>query len=274
MNAKSRTLPSHWWWDLSTRDFAALDTENIVAILPVAAVEQHGPHLPVQVDACLNAGVIARCVEMMDATTPVLVLPAMPVGKSNEHTAFPGTLTFSWDVLTRMWIELGECVLRAGVRRLIIFNSHGGQPQIAEIVARELRVRHKMLAVTTSWSAITKKSDLFDASELRHGIHGGDVETSMMLALRPDLVAMEHAKNFVPLSVQLEADGAMLTPEGAVGFGWQAQDLDGAGACGDAAKADAERGEILIERAAQALLKLCEETSAFPLSRFDNTPGG
>ncbi|HEY8579924.1 MAG TPA: creatininase family protein [Beijerinckiaceae bacterium] len=265
-------LRSHWWWDLSTRDFAALDVESMVAILPVAAVEQHGPHLPVQVDACLNAGVVARAVELMTPQTPALVLPAMPVGKSNEHTAYPGTLTFSWDVLTRMWIELGECVLRAGVRRLIIFNSHGGQPQIAEIVARELRVRHRMLVVTTSWSAITAKSDLFDAAELRHGIHGGEVETSMMLALRPDLVAMEHAANFEPLSVELEAKGAMLTPEGAVGFGWQAQDLDPAGACGNAAKADAERGRELVERAARALLRLCEETAAFPLSRFDARP--
>ncbi len=264
------SLKSHYWWDLSTRDFAGLDMSQVVAILPVGAVEQHGPHLPVQVDACLNAGIINRCVALMDVQTPVLVLPAMPIGKSNEHLAYPGTLTFSWETLTRMWIEIGESVLRAGVKRLIIFNSHGGQPQVMDIVCRELRVRHGMLAVSTSWFGLTPQDDLFSAAELRHGIHGGEVETSMMLAMRPDLVAMEHAGDFVSLSVELEAAGALLTPEGAVGFGWQTQDLAPAGACGDATKADAERGEILMDRAAHALLRLCHEAAAFPLSRFEN----
>jgi creatinine amidohydrolase len=242
----------------------------MVAILPVAAVEQHGPHLPVQVDACINAGIVARCVSLMQAQTPALVLPAMPIGKSNEHISYPGTLTYSWDTLARMWIEIGESVLRAGCKRLIIFNSHGGQPQIMEIVCRELRVRHGMLAISVSWFGVTQVDDLFSAHELKHGIHGGEVETSMLLALRPDLVDMERAGDFTPLSVEMAAAGGLLTPEGAVGFGWQTQDLSPAGACGDAAKADAERGRILIDRAAHALLRLCQEASAFPLSRFDN----
>ncbi|MDB5570413.1 MAG: Creatininase [Hyphomicrobiales bacterium] len=266
----AQSLKSHYWWELSTRDFAALDMSAMVAILPVGAVEQHGPHLPVQVDACLNAGIVARCVALMDPQTPALVLPAMPVGKSNEHISYPGTLTFSWDTLARMWIEIGESVLRAGCRRLIIFNSHGGQPQVMDIVCRELRVRHGMLAIGTSWFGVTRMDDLFSAHELKHGIHGGEVETSMMLALRPDLVDMRQAGDFTSLSVALEAEGAMLTPEGAVGFGWQTQDLAPAGACGDAAKADAQRGQELIERAAHALLRLCHEASSFPLSRFEN----
>lgn len=268
----SRRLPSHWWWELSTRDFASLDLSKVVAILPVGAVEQHGPHLPVAVDAAINVALLDRAVAMMTDATPVLVLPPSSIGKSNEHTAFPGTLTLSHETLTNVWLEIGASVHRAGVQRMLLLNSHGGQPQIVEIVCRELRIRHQMLAVGTMWSRITKQDDLFDPHERKHGIHGGEIETSVMLAAFPKLVRMEHAANFVPLSVELEQAGGLLTPEGAVGFGWQAQDLCAEGASGNAAAADAKRGEILIDRAAQALLKLCDEISNFPIDKLRIKP--
>jgi creatinine amidohydrolase len=261
-------LKSHWWWDHSVKDFAEMDMANTVAILPVAATEQHGPHLPVRVDAAINAGMIQRAVDLMPADLPVLVLPMMPVGKSNEHHAFPGTLSLSHETLFRLWFEIGESVLRAGCRRMILFNSHGGQPQVADIVARELRVRHEMLVATATWWNITEQDDLFSAMELKHGIHGGEVETSVMLHLHGDLIAMEHAANFAPLSIAIEQAGGMLTPEGRVGFGWQTQDLEPSGACGDAASADAERGRIVVERAAEALVRLCKEVQCYPLSRL------
>lgn len=265
-------LPSHWWWDLSARDFATLDLSRVVAILPVGAVEQHGPHLPVCVDAAINVAVVGRAVSMMTETSPILVLPPTSVGKSTEHTAYPGTLTLSHDTLTNVWLEIGASVHRAGVERMLFLNSHGGQPQIVEVVCRELRIRHGMLAVGTMWSRITRQDDLFDAHERKHGIHGGEIETSVMLAAYPDLVKMQHAANFVPLSVELENKGGMLTPEGAVGFGWQAQDICAEGASGNAAAADARRGGILIDRAAQALLKLCDEIAEFPMEKLRAAP--
>jgi creatinine amidohydrolase len=213
----------------------------------------------VRVDAAINESIVARAVAMMHDTTPVLVLPAQAIGKSNEHIGYPGTLSLSHDTLINVWLDIGTSVHRAGIERLLIFNSHGGQPQIVDIVCRELRVRHGMLAVGTMWSRITPKSDLFDAHELTHGIHGGELETSVMLASHPSLVRMELAQNFRSLSVELEARGGLLTPEGAVGFGWQAQDLCADGACGNAAAADAKRGETLIDRAARELIRLCEE---------------
>jgi creatinine amidohydrolase len=261
-------LKSHAWWDYSTREFAALDMGRVVAVQPVGAVEQHGPHLPVRVDAAINAGILARAMDQMPDDLPVLVLPMMPVGKSNEHAAFPGTLTLSYETLARVWFELGESVHRAGCRKIIFFNSHGGQPQVAQIVCRELRVKLGMLAVDCMWSRTITKSDLFSASELAHGIHGGEVETSVMLHLHPDLVDMGLAGNFAPLSVGMERAGSLLTPEGAVGFGWQAQDLEPSGACGDAASADAARGAVLVDRAAAALLRLIREVEQFPLARL------
>ena len=261
-------LKSHWWWDHSTKDFAEMDMANLVAILPVAATEQHGPHLPIKVDAAINQGIIAEAVGLMPDDLPVLVLPMMPIGKSNEHHAFPGTLSLSHETLFRLWFDIGESVLRAGCRKLILFNSHGGQPQVADIVARELRVRHEMFVVTATWWNITKQDDLFGTTELKHGIHGGEVETSVMLHLHGDLIAMEHAANFAPLSIEIEKAGGMLTPEGAVGFGWQTQDLEPSGACGDAASADATRGGIVVQRAAEALVQLCREVHAYPLERI------
>ena len=260
------TLKSRYWWDLSTRDFAALDMASIVAIQPVGAVEQHGPHLPVRVDAAINEGIVKRAIELMPDDLPALVLPPLPVGKSNEHTTFPGTLSLSYETLARVWTEIGESVHGAGCRRIIYFNSHGGQPQIMDVVCRELRVKLGMLAVGCSWFRTVDSSDLIDAAERRHGIHAGQSETSVMLHLHPDLVDMAQAKNFVPLSVTMERDGLMLTPEGAVGFGWQMQDLQKDGASGNAAAADAATGQELVERAAKALVRLIGDVSKFPLS--------
>jgi creatinine amidohydrolase len=265
-------LKSHWWWDLSTRDFAELDAERVVAILPVGAVEQHGPHLPVRVDAAINAGIVVRAVELMPADCPALVLPMMPVGKSDEHLAFPGTLTLSYETLARVWFELGESVHRAGIRKILFLNSHGGQPQLLQIVCRDLRVKLGMFAATAMWSKLIDVNDLFSAHEKRHGIHGGQSETSVMLHLHPDLVEMDRAENFVPLSVQIERESEMLSPEGAVSFGWQTQDLNPKGACGDATKATADLGGIVVERAAARLLALIEEISRYPLSRIVTPP--
>lgn len=261
-------LKSHWWWDLSTRDFAELDAASVVAVLPVGAVEQHGPHLPVRVDAAINAGIIARAVELMPADCPALVLPMMPIGKSDEHLAFPGTLTLSYETLARVWFELGESVHRAGIRKILFLNSHGGQPQLLDIVCRELRVKLGMFAVSAMWPSLIDMDALYSAEENRHGIHGGQSETSVMLHLHPDLVEMDRAENFVPLSVQIADESELLSPEGAVGFGWQAQDLHAKGACGDATAATAELGRETVERAARRLLVLIDEISRYPLSRI------
>ncbi len=260
-------LKSHWWWDLSTRDFAGLDLANVVTVFPVAAVEQHGPHLPVRVDAAINAGIVARAVEKMSPAFPALVLPPSAIGKSDEHLAFPGTLTLSHETLARVWFETCACVHRAGGRKILFLNSHGGQPQVMEIVCRDLRVKLGMFAVSSMWSRFTDMDDLFDAQERRHGIHGGEVETSVMRALHPDLVDMDAAGDFAPLSIELERANGMLTPEGAIGFGWQTQDLHPSGACGNAAAADAERGRIVVGRAVDGLLALIEEIAAYPIER-------
>lgn len=267
--SKSQTtrLPRARWVEMSTIEFASIPSDTI-AVLPVAAIEQHGPHLPVFVDACINATVVDRTIELLPGDLPVTILPTQMVGKSNEHLAFPGTLSLSAETVIRLWTEIGESVARAGIRKLVLLNSHGGQPELAQIVARDLRVNHSMLAVCINTYDLGMPPGAFSAAELRHGIHAGAYETSIMLAARPDLVDMGHADDFVPISVTMERDYRFLGPEGIARFGWQTQDLHPSGACGNARDADADRGRESIELHAQNLIVALREVHRFPTAEL------
>ena len=261
-------MASFYWADHSTAALAAKDLTRTVAVLPVAAVEQHGPHLPVGVDAFINRAIVERCVRRLQPQHDVLVLPTMAVGKSDEHLAFPGTLAIDGATLSQVWLNIADSLHRAGIRRLVFFNSHGGQMALMDIVCRDIRIRFGMLAVACSWFRLTSVDDLFSRHEISHGIHGGDIETSMMLAIAPHLVEMDKAEDFVPLTVAIEESGSPLTAEGAVGFGWQAQDLHEAGVCGNAAAACAEKGEKVLDRAAADLVGLIEAAAIFDITRL------
>jgi creatinine amidohydrolase len=260
------TRPARYWHDLTSEEFASLDPERTVAVLPVAAIEQHGPHLPVFVDACLNRGVVERTLDLLPEDLPVLVLPMQSVGKSNEHLRFPGTLTLSAETLIRVLTEIGEGVARAGVRKLVLFNSHGGNVQVLEIVARELRVRHAMMVTALAWSGLPKPAGLFPDDEFRFGIHAGAVETSMMLHLRPDLVDMSKAQDFRTLMQDVEEQQYReLTILGRVSVGWMAQDVNPHGAAGNALLATPEKGRALVDNAAERFAQLLAEVSRYPL---------
>jgi creatinine amidohydrolase len=251
---------------MTWEEIGALAGERTIALLPVAAIEQHGPHLPLGVDVCLVEGVLARAIELMPSELPVVILPTQTVGKSDEHLAFPGTLTCDAATLVAQWTQIGEAVARAGVRKLVLFNSHGGNPSVMEIVARDLRVRLGMVVASASWYSFGIPEGLFPAHEVRHGIHAGAIETSMMLHLRPDLVRREKARRFDSLGERLAAQNRWLGPGAAAKIAWQTQDLNPDGACGDATAADAERGAKLVEHAARCLTELLAEVDRFPVS--------
>lgn len=265
---------ARYWHELKSSDFAALDPDRTVALLPVGAIEQHGPHLPVGVDALINQGIVRRTLELVPESLPVLVLPMSWVGRSEEHGDFPGTLTLSAETLQRVWREIGASVARAGIRKLVILNSHGGQVQTMQIVARELRIAHSMLTVAVSWPQLGLPEGLVAAEEARSGIHAGDIETSLMLALHGELVAMDEARDFVPLARRLREEAPILESLGPAGFGWQAQDLHEAGACGDATIADAARGAAMLEHVAGRLNGLLAEISRLDLAILREGPPG
>ncbi len=254
-----------WWHEFAAREFDGVDPMRTIAILPTAAVEQHGPHLPVGVDTYLNLGCLELLAERVPADLDVRVLPIQQIGKSNEHIWARGTISSTAHTLIDLWTEIGQSVSRAGVKKLVIVNSHGGNVSIIDIVARELRVREGMLVVKTAWSNFAAPEGLLTDEEQRHGIHAGDVETSMMLHFRPELVDMSRAENFASIAARDEQRFNYLRPTGPHAYGWIASDLNPSGAVGNAANATARRGRQFAEAQVKAMLELLAEVEAMPL---------
>ncbi len=261
-----------YWRDLTTEDVDGLDREKTILILPVAAVEQHGPHLPLSVDADINEGLIEATLVALPEGRSVFVLPQQTVGWSDEHGGFAGTLSIEPETLADAWRNIADSVAAMGFRKLVVFNSHGGQTEIVKTTARKLRLSHRMLAVMVNWFTLPDVSDLFDTDELAHGIHAGAVETSLMLHLRPDLVRADRIGRFDSVGLEMARDFKRLKPTGPVSFGWETQDLHASGAVGDAAAATAEKGRMVIERTVQALVEVLDDVDAFDLSRLRQRP--
>ena len=263
------TLSSHRWADLNTRDFALFDPSRTVAVLPLGATEQHGPHLPLSVDSVLVDGVVNASLAHLNAADPVLFLPTQTVGLSTEHTAFAGTLHLSPQTLIQVWCDIGASVARAGVKKLLMFNAHGGNVGLMDVVARELRAQHGLIVYSSSWYNLPLAASVmgqFSADEHRFGIHAGDIETSMMLALSPTHVDMAQAQNFASTSQDRAAHYAVLGNGKSAKFGWHMQDYNPQGAAGNAAAATAAKGEALVQSAGEQLALLLKELVALPLS--------
>jgi creatinine amidohydrolase len=264
-----QALASHRWAELNTRDFAALDPAHTVAVLPLGATEQHGPHLPLSVDTVLVDGVVNAALAHLAATDPVLVLPTQTLGLSTEHTAFAGTLHLSPQTLIQLWCDIGASVARAGVKKLLMFNAHGGNVGLMDVVARELRGRHGLIVYSSSWYNLPIDAGVmsqFSAEEHRFGVHAGEIETSMMLALSPSRVNMVEAKNFATASQDRAKHYAVLGNGKSAKMGWHMQDYNPHGAAGNAAAATAAKGEALVHSAGEQLALLLKELVALPLS--------
>ncbi|HEY0032816.1 MAG TPA: creatininase family protein [Devosia sp.] len=254
-----------WWTDFSASEFDSLDPMNTIAILPIAAIEQHGPHLPVGTDTIINQSMIELLATRAPAGLNLRILPVQAIGKSNEHIWSKGTITHQATNLIDAWTQIGLEVARSGIKKIIFINSHGGNEDIMSIVARELRVRAGMLAIRSGWR-FTPDGVLTDL-ERRHGIHGGDAETSLILHFKPDLVDMTKADNFVSITARDEQQFKHLRPTGAFGhlYAWIASDINPSGAVGDAASASAEKGRTIAEANVTGMLEVLTEIAAMPL---------
>jgi creatinine amidohydrolase len=270
------TLPNRDWMEMSWQEIAGAGeaTGRWIAVLPLAAVEQHGPHLPLGVDAFIAEAYLARVRTILPDELPVSFLPVQRIGVSVEHLAFPGTLTMSAATAIGAWTEIGESLARAGLRKLVIVTSHGGNSAPMELVARDLRTRLRMLAVTVGWHRFGYPEDTFPDEEKKHGIHGGDIETSLMLAAMPETVRMEKAHNAMPATIEMAREFKWLGAYRPAGFAWMTQDLHATGAIGDATLASAEKGEAALTRGAQAFVELLREVDRFDLARLREGPLG
>jgi creatinine amidohydrolase len=277
------TTPSRFWADHSTQDFARRmasgQAAQTLAVLPVAATEQHGPHLPLSVDTVLVDGVVGAALPHLPDALDVLFLPTQAVGLSPEHARFPGTLTLKNETIIRLWTDIGESVAAAGVKKLVLFNSHGGNVSLMDIVARDLRARLDLLVYSVSWFNLPLQGEegqdvnaLFSADEHRFGIHAGDVETSMMLALDPAHVDMAQAQDFHSTSQDRAQRFAILGNGKSAKLGWQMQDYNPVGAVGNAAAATADKGRTVVAAAGRSLAQLLVEIDQLPLSTLVAAP--
>jgi creatinine amidohydrolase len=257
-----------WWGDYRTIEYAGIDPEATIAVLPIAAIEQHGPHLPVSTDTSIMQGMLNEVIAILPDDLDIRILTIQSVGKSNEHLHAPGTLTLPATTLIEAWTELGASVARAGVRKIVFVNSHGGNEEIMGIVTRELRVRHQMLAVKTSWQRFGRPAGMYTELEDRHGIHGGDVETSLMLHFRPDLIDMGKAENFVSNVARAEKDFDLLRQTGTHAFAWIASDLNEHGVVGDASIATAEKGRLTARFQAEGFVRLLSDVRKANLADY------
>ena len=265
------TVPPRDWTDIHWPDFAGSGLERWIAVLPLAATEQHGPHLPLGTDVMIAQAYLTRVRELLPDTLPVTFLPLQPVGLSTEHIDFPGTLTLPTDVALKTWFALGESVARAGVKKLVMVTSHGGNSAAMSVVAQDLRARHGLFVVTTGWSRLSATAGLFVAAEVQHGIHGGAVETSIMLARYGQHIRSEAIADFRSSAIATAKDYRLLSTNRPAPFAWQAQDLHPSGAVGDATQASAEKGERLIDSGARAFCELLADVDKFDPKTLSNT---
>lgn len=257
-----------WWGDFNAADFQDIDPEKTIAVLPVAAIEQHGPHLPLSTDLSIMQGMLATMIDRLPESQDVRILPIQQVGKSNEHLYAPGTLTLPATGLIDAWTELGASVARTGIRKIIVITSHGGNEEIIGIVTRELRVKFNMLAVKSSWMRFGLPDGMYSEFEARHGIHGGDYETSLMLHFRPELVDMTKARNFSSRFTDAEEQFDLLRPTGPFAFAWIASDVNHHGVAGDAALATAEKGKTTADFQAAGFVRLLADVRKAKLDEW------
>jgi creatinine amidohydrolase len=267
------TTPPRDFTELHWPAIDRLAAAGWIAVLPLAATEQHGPHLPVGTDVMIAEAYLARVRTALAASLPVTFLPTQPIGISTEHIDFPGTLTLPTEVALKSWTAIGESVARAGIRKLVIVTSHGGNSAAMALVAQDLRAFHRMLVVTTSWSRFGSPDGLFEPVELRHGIHGGAVETSIMLAAHPTLVHTDKLAKFASTGAEMEKTYRHLSTQRPAPMAWQAQDLHASGAVGDATQASAAKGEALLAHGARAFCELLADVHQFDLGTLGDGPG-
>ncbi|WP_223066952.1 creatininase family protein [Paenibacillus caui] len=247
---------------LTSKQIREMDKEKALVILPVGAVEQHGPHLPVMTDTLIAEATLTQALDKADRDAGLWLLPPVSYGKSNEHIGMPGTISLSAATLQGVIMDIARSLVASGFHKLLLFNTHGGNTDLLNVVAREIRIETGMTVFSLSPSTLADVSDLISAEELEYGIHGGDYETSIVKAVKPGWVKDEWAVKDIPDM----SDYRFLTIEGKIRFAWRTPDISESGVCGDATLASEEKGRIIQERVTDCLAQAFTELCSFSVS--------
>jgi creatinine amidohydrolase len=256
-------LPRYHDNDVTSPSTESAKRGDWIAVLPLGAHEQHGPHLPFETDTLIAQGLVDRIIPALPADLPITFLPVEPVGYSIEHMDVAGTKTLTFDEAVHRWLRIAEELHQQGIRKLVMLNAHGGNAPLLTIVTTEARVRFNMLAVATSWTRFGQPQGWIAPEDKAIDIHGGDIETSVMLALWPDWVTMERAENFPSRQADFANTFRHLRAYGPHAFGWKMSDLNDKGAAGNATAATAERGEQLVTHAVNGIIELLRDVERF-----------
>ncbi|MCA1491955.1 creatininase family protein [Sinorhizobium alkalisoli] len=262
------SMPKSRWED-NAAELLPIERRDWIAVVPLGAEEQHGPHLPFETDRLIAEGIVERVIAALPADLPVTFLPVEPVGYSVEHMDVAGTRTLAYDEAIARWLGIAGRLAALGIRKLVMLNAHGGNSPLVTIVATEARIRFDMLAVATSWTRFGQPEGWIEPEDKAVDIHGGDIETSAMLALYPDKVDMAKARNFPSRQSEFARRFKHLRAYGPHAFGWKMSDLNSEGVAGNAAAATAARGEVLIAHAVKGIIELLQDVQAFDAGDFD-----
>ena len=255
--------PKRYFPYLTWKEIAEMpNKENVVIIQPIGAIEQHGHHLPIAVDSAISLGVLGKALTQLEDTIPAYALPCLYYGKSNEHDGFPGTITLAAETLLSVIKEMAASIYSSGFRKLVLMNSHGGQPQIMDIAARDIHQEHPDFNVFPffTWRVPHIAGELITEKELEYGIHAGDAETSLMLSLLPQQVKMDLAVQEYPQNLPQDS---LLSMEGKLPFAWLTKEISQTGVIGDATTASKEKGDRILASLVDGWVTVLEDVYQF-----------
>lgn len=254
--------------ELTGPEFAAFVDAATVGVLPVAAIEPHGPHLPLSTDCDIARGHLLHLGDYVAEETDVVILPLQTIGHSIEHTGFPGLFGHSAETLLRVWTDVAETFHAAGGRRLIVVSSHGGNSELVGLLVTRLRIALGLFAVSASWLRFGQPEGVFPAEEVAYGVHAGDIETSLMLHYWPEAVRADLRQDFASAAPQWEEGARELRVYGKTRPGWISADFNAEGVVGNALAATAEKGALSAHHALQGFGELIADVAAFDLGRL------
>ena len=240
---------------LNWKQVEALPRQETLLILPTAAIEQHGHHLPLATDTLINNLLLGKALAKLPAEAPVYALEPICYGKSNEHLGFPGTLSVSASTFMQVIRDIGASVAQAGFRKLAIYNTHGGNSSLVDVLARDLRADFglRTFALYGSGGA---RYDGVSAQERTYGFHAGEIETAFLLSAAPELVdSSAYTVNYI---ADIEKPETLLPENAAATFAWLTRDIAPSGVMGDPRPATAEKGARWAEQAAERIAEALE----------------